>query len=650
MKTTLPELESEEKIEHTPKTLRDYYILMCKSSSKYFNFLAKEDVKVTEELKEALKFLNTGLKPHEVIIFSRLMLIISFLFFAIINIIFSIVASPSIILITIGITIPFFIAYWITDYPKTEAKLERINALSKAPTTLTQLVIFLKQNPNLEKAIEFISNYSSGKIVEDFKKALWKCLMGHKVNLKKQILKIADKWGKYLSELKRSIYLIVASIAEKDEIKRNQTLDRAIAISLEGIVNKVKEYTNQLYLPTLFLFSFGTVLPLVIISLLPILAFLGKEFSSPLQMFALLIASLLGIYLYSNKILSKRPPSFASIEITNVKNPKPGHLMLKFGKKEFQVPMIPYLLLLFILIGFPGILFVLSKITYVPTSISNILKGFNTLSLIWAFGIVIVVHSYGTSWFKKEARDKVEEVEKEIVDGLYQLASRISEGRSPEETIKFIGESMPHTKFGEIMKKTYEILRSRHTTLEDAFFNEEYGSLIHEDSKNLKIVIRIFLNSLKKGVTNCAHTLFTISNHYDELHKTENKLKATLKNSLSMMRTTASIFAPIVTGLVITLQQLIQTGIESAKQKLTNIGYEYFSLSFLRTPRLSSELLQLIAGIYMILLAYLLIRYVSLIEYGKDEVMLKYEIWKNIPIALFIFTFTLIMSKLVLGV
>ena len=208
---------------------------------------------------------------------------------------------------------------------------------------------------------------------------------------------------------------------------------------------------------------------------------------------------------------------------------------------------------------------------------------------------------------------------------------------------------MPGTKFGKVMSKTYSNLKTQHTTMEQAFFNEEWGSLKQVYSKNFKLTIQLFINSLKRGIKSCAQTLFTISNHFDQLKKTEDKLKSTLKNSLSMMRTTASIFAPMICGLVVTLQQLIQEGISSAQQRLGDLGYEYFNLEFFKAPSLSVEILQLITGVYMILLAILLIRYVTYLEYGKDQVMLKTQLAKNIPIALFIFTFTLIFSRIMLS-
>lgn len=656
MKTKLLESEEHENyLLKKPRPFIDNYIWFCKYTSINFPQLARRNVKVTDKLKKSLIFLKWKLEPYEVIIASRFALIISAIILAFINMLALFYIPPSIIIIAISAIIPIVIANAITEFPKTEYNFEVIESLGYAPTILTQIVIYLKQNPNLERALHFVSKYSEGRISGEIKNVLWKCLMGYKINLKKELGELAQRWGEYLTELKRSLYLIAASVSEKNEIKRNQTLDRAISISLTGILHKIEDYTNQLYLPTLFLFSFGTILPLVIISLLPIFSFLGGEFSSPVQIFLALAISLVAIYFYSNKILAKRPPSFSTIKLPNNLPiyPKQGYLKLKFGKKEIEVKAVPYTILIFLVISFPGLLFLLSEIpfiTFLPNALSNVLKGFNTLTIIWGFGAALTVYAYGTSWYKKEMRGKVEELEKEVVDGTYQLASRIDEGRAPEDTILYVSRSMPKTEFGKIMGKTYRILRSRHTTIEDAFFNEAHGSLKGIYSKNFKLVIRLFVTSLRKGINNCAQTLFTVSNHYDQLNKTEEKLKVTLKNSLSMMRTTASIFAPMITGLIITLQQLIQDGLKSAKEGLGSLGYQYINLSFLSPPSFSVEMLQLIAGIYMILLAYLLIRYISLLEYGKDEVMLKYEIAKNLPIALFIFTFTLILSRIILKV
>ena len=62
-----------------------------------------------------------------------------------------------------------------------------------------------------------------------------------------------------------------------------------------------------------------------------------------------------------------------------------------------------------------------------PGFLTNLLNGINTLNIVWAVGLSIALYCYGSSWFKKELRDEIESLEKEMIDGVYQLASRISE-------------------------------------------------------------------------------------------------------------------------------------------------------------------------------------------------------------------------------
>ncbi|MDD5182368.1 MAG: hypothetical protein PHC66_04340, partial [Candidatus Nanoarchaeia archaeon] len=517
MAITLPELADYEKPYITKtKQLSEYYIDFCNFFAAKLPLLAAQDSKISQELKDSLKFLDWGLEPHKVLSLSRWTLGVGLLLALIFNAALFAAGYVSVIVIIFSGLVPFFLAYLITRYPKTEAQFERIESLGQAPNILTQLVIYLKQNPNLEKALHFVSSFSKGKIIDDLKKTLWTSLMGQKINLKEELGKIAQKWGETITELKRSIYLVIASVSEKNEIKRNATLDRAVKITLDGVMMKIKEYTQKLYLPTLFLFSFGTILPLVIISLLPIFSFFGNEFASPVKVFLMLILSLTAIYIYSNSVIAKRPPTFSSITLPEFLKtyPKAGNLKFRIMKFEFEANAKFYLTALFLLISFPGLLFLISKLPWISVYagfVTAMLKDINTLTIIWAVGIVISLYCYGTSWYKQEMRDKIESLEREMIDGTYQLASRISEGRSPESAIQHIAKTMPGTKFGELMEQTYDIMKSRHTTIEDAFFNHRYGTLNDVYSKNFKLIMQIFVNSIKKGVDYCSQTLFTMS-------------------------------------------------------------------------------------------------------------------------------------------
>jgi hypothetical protein len=113
-----------------------------------------------------------------------------------------------------------------------------------------------------------------------------------------------------------------------------------------------------------------------------------------------------------------------------------------------------------------------------------------------------------------------------------------------------------------------------------------------------------------------------------------------------MMKLTALFFAPLVCGLIITLQAMIQRGIERAWQRLelaSEIGFP-----FIQVPLISVEILQLLLGVYVLLITILLIRFISLIEYGEDEVMLRIQIYRSLPISLLLFTLSLFLSRAIL--
>jgi len=625
-------------------------VRIVKLVSKYL-FIFKE--KPSKELENSLKFLKWGISSSEIKNFSIISSLVVFSLFTLINMLYTYLTHQiSIVLTLTELILPLTTYYLILSYPITQSKLIKINAISESPKLLTQIIIALKQNPNLEYAIYNTLKYNKGNLSEELKQILWKNITGEKTNLKAEITHWGEKWSEILPEFKRSIYLIISALSEKNEMKRNDTLDKAIRLTIDGSIQKIKEYANNLYIPTLILFSFGTIIPLVIISLLPIISFIGKDISSPIQMFSILLISLIIIYLYSNKIITQRPPAFSNFTLLKQMKgfPKPGNIKIKINKFEIEFNAIFYTLSVLVLISTPGLFYLVNKI-YKSEGLSlllSLLNGYNTLFIVWGVGIAFTLYTFGTTWFKKKERDKIATLEKEMIDGFYQIASRINEGRSPESAINFVANSMKRTSFGNLMKDTYNLIKNRNVILKHALFDPDFGTLSSISSENLKISFELFLNSIKKGSNFCAQTLFMISNHYETLQKTERLMKETLKNSISMMRITVSLLAPIITGLVVTLQQMIQNSITITQERLTALGYNFENFPLFNTPMLNVEIIQLIAGLYMLFLALILIRYITYIENGKDEVMLGNEIKNNIPSALFIYTLVLIISRAIL--
>jgi hypothetical protein len=75
-------------------------------------------------------------------------------------------------------------------------------------------------------------------------------------------------------------------------------------------------------------------------------------------------------------------------------------------------------------------------------------------------------------------------------------------------------------------------------------------------------------------------------------------------------------------------------------------GADFGAGMILREPTTSPEMLQLIAGTYMLALLFVLVRYVTVLEHGDDVVSYRLQVAKNIPIALSAFIGVIFISRL----
>ena len=622
----------------------DFFIKSCNISEKYFKFLIKEP-KYSNEFKESIDFLEWKIKPVSVIILSRLAMLISFLFFIILTI-FSILNKGSVIIFLICTAIiPLLLAHFITEYPKTQAKIERLKDIGHAPEILIQLIISLRQNLNLEEAFRFSSKFGEGRIAKEIKKALWYCWTGKKSSLKEQLLIIADKWGNYSSGLKRSLYLIRSSFSERNKERRDKILDKAIDSMLNSIITEMRTFSMNLYMPTLILFTIGTVFPLIIVSLLPMFSFVWSTSYSSLQILILLFFSLLVTFIYSNYILAKKPAGFSSIEIQNEIEGFPRQGNIKILNKEF--PAIPYLFLLFIFFSIPGILFIITKVTGFQFQF-KFFTGFPSLTILFSLVLVICTYYYGTNAYKKKIKDMNEQIESEILDAMYHIASRISEGRSAEEAISHTSKMLKGTRISMIFEKVSWLMKNRSLTLEQAFFDEKMGVIKEIHSKRVISIFKIFVDACKKGSKNAAEVLFTISNYFSELKKNEEETKKILSQNIQMMRATAIFFSPVICALVISLQNTIQLNLINLQQRFYTSEFLPIEIPFIKVPMIDIEFIYLFIGIYMLFLSIILIRFVSYIEHNRNEVEFGLSISKNLLTAFFIFVITLIISNVII--
>ncbi|MEM2508783.1 MAG: hypothetical protein QW673_01105, partial [Candidatus Thermoplasmatota archaeon] len=277
----------------------------------------KINKKVSKEFIDSLHFIGTELEPYEIIYFSYICALISFLIAIFISIsIFAIydfsiknMGFLTIFLIIILLFIFPLLSLHISEYPKIKAKYMKARSLGDIPEVISYLVMYLKLVPNLERAFYFAAKESNTSLAKDLRKIIWDLEIRIHKSIDDAITYFSNLWGEWSEYFKRAIHLIRNSVKEKEE-NRISTLDRSLDIVLEGTRDLMIDFSNKLHQPTLIIYSLGFMLPLATVAMLPAVSVIGLKFSIFHIIIFYNILLPLFLFFYIRKILANRPATF----------------------------------------------------------------------------------------------------------------------------------------------------------------------------------------------------------------------------------------------------------------------------------------------------------------------------------------------------
>jgi hypothetical protein len=467
------------------------------------------------------------------------------------------------------------------------------------------------------------------------------------------IVHFAIRWGRWSEYFKRSLHLICSSIQERDEASRIITLDRALDVSLEGTKETMNQFANRLHQPTVILYSVGIMIPLSLVAMLPAAGLVGMRITI-IQVFLIYDLLLpLFVYIYTRKILLSRPAAFHP---SNVPPDHPDLRNINKRKRFF------FSLTSGIVFAIPGIIFLIIPLL-VPLDASNDIfrfitssQGLNSyfpVSLFFIWGAAAGISLYCLSVYRpyKKVRDEIRQMEKEFSDALYILGKRISEEKSPEESFAYTAQTMQGTLIAEVFHQTSYNLTALHTNLYDALYSNEFGSLQHVYSDRIKAILRLFVEGTQKSQRAVSASLIRIADHLKQLQEIEKKIIDMLYELTSTLRSTVSIFAPLIAGVTLAITTLISTILLSIQGKqsseiVTDIPTSFSGASgAFMMENIKPEYFVLVIGIYLIELVILLTRFTNGLNEGDDTATFMYSLGKTMPLSITVFSMTVILGQ-----
>jgi hypothetical protein len=666
-----PEVVSREyqqfKSEIYPKTYT-LYEKLCNLSETILKL--KVNPKKAEELQKNIELCHLQIAPSGVIAFSflaPLILIImgSLIFFGLFKMFFFVFffLFSGMLLIPALQKLPIFMGNsW------------RMKASNQMIQCIFYLVTYMKHTSNLERAIVFSSDHLASPLSLDMKKVIWNVEAGKFSSVKDSFEAYLSKWNEWDKEFVEAAHLVQSSLYESSDDRRLALLDKSLDVILTGTYEKMLHYAHNLKSPMTMLHMLGVILPILGLVVLPlVVSFMGGEDSSPLRM-AVYIAMLynvtlpIGVFYLGKIILSKRPTGYGDSDISE-QNPelkKFKNVLVPLGKK-LEIKINPaffsvIILMVLLFIGFsPLILHSINPemeipmgenfklLEYVcPPPITNCEiadkvgpygLGASLLSLMVTMGIGLSLGLYYRLRSKNvyKIRERTKKLENEFASALFQLGNRLGDGLPAEIAFSKVSKNMENTTSGDFFNLIERNITKLGMGIKEAIFDPKVGALIHFPSKVIESSMKVLIESIKKGPNIAAQALLSMSRYIKEIHRVNERLKDLMADTIASMKSQIKFLTPAIAGIVIGITSMITTILTRlAAQMETFAGGEQAGMAGaggmldIFGIGLPAFYFQLIVGLYVIQIVYILTILANGVENGADKLGERFSLGKNL--------------------
>ncbi len=555
--------------------------------------------------------------------------------------------------------------------PDFMANTWRMKASNQMVQSVFYLVTYMRHTSNLERAIEFAAQHLDPPLSLDFRKILWDVETGTFSTIRESANAYLVSWEESNKDFVEAFHLVESSLFEGSEDRRLALLDKSLDVILDGTYENMLHYAHDLKSPMTMLNMLGIILPILGLVILPlVVSFMsngGSPFTTAIYISLLYNITLpLMVYYLGRTILSKRPAGYGSTDISEQKEYKDFTKVRFAVTKSTYITINPLYFSLFVfaisfIVGFsPLIIHALDPtfdirgesiqfLDYVcPPDVSTTCEpeerigpygiGASILSVVFIAGLGVAIGLYFALRSKNviEIRNQTKKLEDEFATALFQLGNRLGDGLPAEIAFARVAKTMEGTTSGNFFNLVEKNMTTLGMGLEEAIFNPKVGALAQYPSKVIESSMKVLAESAKKGPRIAAQALLSMSRYIKEIHRVEERLKDLMEEVISSMKSQVKFLTPAIAGIVIGITAMISTILTKLNAQLGDFAANsdqagslggILSIFGIGIPTFQ---FQIIVGVYIVQLAYILTVLANGIENGADKLGERYSLGKNI--------------------
>ncbi len=652
------------KAEFLPKHMT-LYEKLCNFSEKTLKI--KPDPAKAAVIMESIDITHLNITPAGAVSFSFLIPLLGAVFGAL----FAFLVFQSTFFVLLFIVGALVMIKPLGKVPEFLANNWRLKASNQMVLCIFYVVTYMRHTSNLEKAIEFASQHLSPPLSLDLKKIMWDVETEKYSSVKESLDMYLDTWKKWNIEFIEAFHLIESSLYEGEESRRLNAIDKALDVILDETYEKMLHYAHNLQNPITMLHMLGIILPILGLVILPlVVSFMEGVKWYHLAVIYNLILTVVVYYLGKN-ILSRRPTGYGDTDIAE-ENPelkKYRNILIKFGSQEIQItPMIISVfvgVVLFLLglsplimhaLGIPDFGFGADDLTtsckqrycfmeYRTSSTTNqeigpygLGAGLISLLIPLSFGLSIGLYYRLKSKNVIKIREKAKQLELEFASALFQLGNRLGDNLPVEIAVGKVADVMQGTVSGSFFQLVNLNIRRLGMSIEKAIFDPMHGALTSFPSNLIESSMKVLTQAIKKGPLIAAQALTNVSRYIKEIHKVDERLKDLMADIISSMTSQIKFLTPAIAGVVIGITSMITAILGKLSGQLqqvtTSVGGSDAAaptgILGLFGDGIPTYYFQLIVGVYVVQITFILTVIANGIENGSDKLSERYQLGNNL--------------------
>ena len=660
------------------------YEKACKSIGRIVRLrLAQKD---RERTKRAVERAHLDIEPEEAAGLAIFTLVGTIIFAVLISFaIFLLIGTFPILIFALLFLVSFFLFYFFKTLPSRLEQKWRLKASSQMVPCVLYIVVYMRHTSNLERAIHFASQHLQPPLSLDLKKIFWNVETAKYSTIKDALDAYLETWREKNLEFVESFHLIESSLYEPVESRRIRTLEKALEVILDGVYEKMLHYAHDVKSPITNIYMLGIVLPTLGLALLPLASTLLQgaiKWYHVALLFNILIPFL--VFYMTNNILSKRPGGSGETELLE-RNP-----LYKNYKSKKPYMIAALIALPFLILGLLPLLLHYIPSTPIDYNFEQLGIGFfgnqtifdfkidpDTGSTVGPFGpgalLLSVFIPFSIALFFAlayrlktkalvETRKETKRLEKEFASSIFQLGNRLADGIPAEMAFGRVATSLRGTPTAGFFNIVNSNIQQAGMSVKSAIFSKGRGAINYYPSELIRTSMRILIESVKKGLGVASRALMAISDYVKNIQKVNERLKDLLADITAGMKSNMTFLAPLLAAIVVglasmitmilgRLELMITTGALTGSEVLPGLGQlggitEMFSIVKMIPP----YWLQIIVGIYIIEIIFILTGTLVTIESGEDRLGEKAEISKTLSTGMLLYTVAAFIAIIALAV